>query len=282
MNTSHLEAFLEIARSGSFLKSAERLHITQSTISARIKTLEEQLGQPLFVRRRDGAVLTPQGHQLIDYAKTAVSAWDQARQQLSLPDQLESILSIGVQTDLWESLMLPWLDEFKTEQPDVGFSLRVEYSETLLEEVMQGRLDFALTYPGSEAVGLQSEMLYAEELMLVSSYERPASNEWREDYVFVDWGPEYQRAHGKAYPGLRTPAITVGSYRLALDYIARYGGCAFVPRNAVSGFIEQGDLFEVMGAPRFKRPVHLVQSDISAQSNLNTAAIQSLKAFLSP
>lgn len=280
MNISHLKAFLEIAATGSFLKSAERLHITQSTISARIKTLEEQLGQPLFIRKRDGALLTPQGHQLIHHAKTAVQAWAQAKQQLSLPDQLESILSIGVQTDLWDTLLLPWLDDLKEEHPDVGLALRVEYSETLLEEIHQGKLDLAITYLPSSFPGFISDALYSDELILVSSHEREPTQEWRDDYVYVDWGRDFQRAHQKAYPGLRAPAVSVGSYRLAMDYIYRNQGSAFVPRRAIKDQLSNGIIYEVKGAPRFARDVYLVQSITPAQAQLNRMAIESLTNFL--
>lgn len=281
MNISHLKAFLEIAGTGSFQQSARNLHITQSTISARIKTLEEQLGQALFIRRRDGALLTPQGHRLVPYAKTVIQAWSNARQQLSLPDQLESILSIGVQTDLWETLLLPWLDRLKTDLPEVGISLRVEYSETLLEDIHQGRLDLAVTYMPSVFPGFISDSLYHDELILVSSIDREHSQQWREDYIYVDWGREFQREHQKAYPGLRAPAMSVGSYRLAMDYIERQGGSAFVPRVAIQAALNLGRVFEVRGAPRFAKEVFLVQSLSPAQPELNQLAIDTLRATLS-
>lgn len=280
MNINHLTAFLDIAQTGSFQNSAQRLSITQSTISARIKTLEERLGQSLFVRTKEGALLTPQGHLLVPHAKVAVNAWSQAKQTLSLPDQLDSILSIGVQTDLWETLLLPWLDRLKTELPEIGFSLRVEYSETLLEDIHNGRLDLAITYLPSSFPGFFSDPLYSDELVLASSIERDHSDEWRDDYVYVDWGREFQRQHHKAYPGLRAPALSVGSYRLAMDYINRNGGSAFMPRRAIAAELAAGRLFIVRGSPAFEREVYLVQPANPAQPQLNRLALDALNALL--
>ena len=280
MNINHLTAFLEISQTGSFQESAQRLNITQSTISARIKTLEERLGQSLFVRTKEGALLTPQGHQLVPHAKVAVNAWSQAKQKLSLPDQLDSILSIGVQTDLWETLLLPWLDRLKTDLPEVGFSLRVEFSETLLEDIHNGRLDLAITYLPSSFPGFISDALYSDELILVSSVERSNTGEWREDYVYVDWGREFQRQHQKAFPGLRAPALTVGSYRLALDSIFRNGGSAYMPRRAIAHELSHRALFEVRDAPSFEREVYLVQPANPAQAELNNLALAALDTLL--
>ena len=58
MNIEHARTFLAVADTGSFVSAAERLHVTQSTVSARIRALEDLLGRPLFTRNKAGAVLT--------------------------------------------------------------------------------------------------------------------------------------------------------------------------------------------------------------------------------
>ena len=259
MNISHLKAFLEIAEIGSFQHSAERLHITQSTISARIKTLEEQLGQDLFIRRRDGAQLTPQGHKLVPHAQAAVQAWEQAKLRLSLPEQLSHMLAIGVQMDLWADLLLPWVDQIKTQRAEVGFALRVEFSEVLLKQIHEGGLDMALCYSPSRMPGFVSQRILLDELILASSEQRAAQTEWREDYVHVDWGESFRQQYQQAYTTLRAPALTVGTYTLALDYIERNGGCAFMPKRAVQNLLDSGKLHQIQDAPVFEHPVYLVR-----------------------
>ena len=61
MDTDQVRTFLAVAANGSFLEAASRLHVTQSTVSARIQSLEGYLGNKLFVRNRSGASLTPAG-----------------------------------------------------------------------------------------------------------------------------------------------------------------------------------------------------------------------------
>ena len=64
MNIEHLRAFLEVASTGSFQLAAEKMFITQSTASARIKSLEDRLDRILFIRNPNGAELTRAGHHL--------------------------------------------------------------------------------------------------------------------------------------------------------------------------------------------------------------------------
>ena len=68
MDTELARTFLEIVRTRSFVRAAEQLNVSQTTVSARIKTLEERLGRSLFVRNKNGASLTPAGEQFLRYA----------------------------------------------------------------------------------------------------------------------------------------------------------------------------------------------------------------------
>src|SRR5690349_7697801 len=61
MDIELARTFLEIVSTGSFIKAADRLHVGQTTVSARVRLLEQQLGRPLFVRNKAGASLTPAG-----------------------------------------------------------------------------------------------------------------------------------------------------------------------------------------------------------------------------
>ncbi|MBC7732186.1 MAG: LysR family transcriptional regulator, partial [Bacteriovorax sp.] len=83
MDITLARTFLEIVSSRSFVQAADRLHITQTAVSARVKTLEEELGRKLFVRNRAGASLTPAGELFIRHALALVQVWERARQQVS-------------------------------------------------------------------------------------------------------------------------------------------------------------------------------------------------------
>ena len=120
MNLDHIRTFLEVAKTGNFNRAAENLNITQSTASARIKALEDRVGHPLLSRSHSGCELTASGAQFYQYANGIQSLWQKSQQSVALGPGFSSVLSIGAQVSLWESLVLEWMTWLRTELPSVG------------------------------------------------------------------------------------------------------------------------------------------------------------------
>src|SRR5205085_12505513 len=87
MQLELLETFLDLLDSRSFRLTAERLGITQSTVSARVRTLEQSLGSILFLRGRSGAAPTAAGRRFEDHARSIKASWGLARQELGTLDR---------------------------------------------------------------------------------------------------------------------------------------------------------------------------------------------------
>ena len=104
MDIELARTFLEIVSAGSFVRASERLHITQTAVSARIQALESQLGRPVFVRNKAGAHLTPAGREFVPYATQLIQVWERARHQVAMPPGYEAVLSLGGDFALWNSL----------------------------------------------------------------------------------------------------------------------------------------------------------------------------------
>ena len=104
MDTELARTFLTVVATGNFVSAAERLHVTQSTVSARIHALEEQLGCTLFVRNKAGTTLTPAGRQFQKHASTLVRTVEQARHDVGVPRGFRAALTIGT---AWELADLP-------------------------------------------------------------------------------------------------------------------------------------------------------------------------------
>ncbi|UUZ71314.1 LysR family transcriptional regulator [Polaromonas sp. P1(28)-8] len=109
MDINLARTFLEIVSCHSFAQAADRLHVTQTAISARVKTLEDLLGRKLFVRNRAGASLTSAGEQFVRHAMTMVQVWERARQQMAVPPGRRALVTVGCEISLWDPLMLDWL-----------------------------------------------------------------------------------------------------------------------------------------------------------------------------
>ncbi|WP_255572217.1 LysR family transcriptional regulator [Celeribacter sp. PS-C1] len=87
MDIALIRTFLEVAATGSF--------VTQSAISLRIQRLEDSLGKQLFTRSKAGAELTPAGREFERYALSLIKIWEEARQQIGVPEGYTKSLTIG-------------------------------------------------------------------------------------------------------------------------------------------------------------------------------------------
>lgn len=95
MDTELARTFLTVAATGNFVAAASRLHVTQSTVSARIHTLETTLGARLFQRGRNGAELTPAGKRFLRHAKHLVRTVEQALHDVGLPQGFHDVLTLS-------------------------------------------------------------------------------------------------------------------------------------------------------------------------------------------
>src|SRR5918995_7462363 len=77
-----LECFLAVARLGNLSRAAEEMYLTQPTLTARLKALEEELGDPLFVRTSRGMRLTEAGREFLDYAERIVGGVEEGKRRV--------------------------------------------------------------------------------------------------------------------------------------------------------------------------------------------------------
>ncbi|MBF0325365.1 LysR family transcriptional regulator [Magnetospirillum moscoviense] len=276
MNIDLARTFLEIVETGNFNKAAERLDITQSTVSMRIKALEDELGRPLFIRSKTGTGLTAAGLQFRRYAASLVRVWEQARQEIALPPGFRTVLNVGGQFSLWDRLLVQWIPWMRTALPDVALRAEVGLSDGLMRQLSEGMLDIGVMYSPQSRPGLHIEKLLDERLVMVSTKPR-AVEEWDEDYVFVDWGPEFRQGHGQAFPDLKTPAVSVGLGALGLQHVLAHGGTSYFPMRTVRSYLAAGRLFEVTGAPDFRRPAWLVYSPDDGRGEWFRTALEGLR-----
>ena len=119
-------------------------------------------------------------------------------------------------------------------------------------------LDIGVMYNPRQTKGLVIEELLEETLILVATDQRKLTDGWIEDYVFVDWGAEFRRRHGEAFPDMDKPAISVGLGSPGFECIRQNGGSGYFPMRVVQTAIDRGDLFVVAGAPTMQRPAYMV------------------------
>lgn len=280
MRIEDIQTFLEVASTGSFSRAAKRLHVTQSTVSARVQALEDELGgAPLFVRGRGGAQLTGAGWQLQRYALTLTQLWQRARQEVALPPGFRTSFAVGVQMTLWEQLMVPWIPWMREQAPDVALHLEADFSDTLMDHLEEGLLYVGVMYTPRTVPGLVVESLLEETLVMVASEPRSLKNGFPEDYIYVNWGDTFAAAHAEAFPEVRAAPMAMGLPEMALRHIVDHAGAAYLLRRQVAPHLEAGRLHEVAHAPAFTRPAYMVYPEKVGDDDVLALALEGLRKF---
>ncbi|HYF61851.1 MAG TPA: LysR substrate-binding domain-containing protein [Herpetosiphonaceae bacterium] len=170
MELRQLHYFLEAGDLLNFTAAAQRLHITQSTLSQQIKQLELELGTPLFDRIGKRVRLTEAGRQLRTYARQAVVSAASGRQAIQdLADLQTGTLAIGA-TYALRARLTPALIAFAARYPGIQLQVRFGTSDELLEQLDAARLDVILTFHEQEfAPRFAWQHLFESPLALVAA-----------------------------------------------------------------------------------------------------------------
>jgi LysR family transcriptional regulator, flagellar master operon regulator len=245
--------FLAVIETGTFQGAAGKVNVTQSTVSARIRTLEERLGVKVFTRSKSGAELTANGRHFERYARAIVRGWEQGRYQAGLPERFDELLVVGGQYNLWARLLSNWLNEMRAALPSVAFRAEAGSPLHLSQLLSEGLVDIAVLHHPRFRPDIDVELLMEDELILVTADPEGA---FEDRYVFVDWGEAFRDMHAQKLPELMEPRTTVSLGFFGAPFLISSGTAGYMPRRLVQPHIDEGHLFETSSTPLFSYPVY--------------------------
>ena len=257
MDTELARTFLAEVTAGNFVNAADRLHVTQSTVSARIHTLENALGCTLFVRNKGGTTLTAAGRHFQKHASTLVRTVEQARHEVGVAKGFRAALTIGGRFGLWEQFLTKWLPLLLRNAPDISVRGEVGLESELMQGLVEGRLDIAVMYTPESRPGLKVELLFDERLVFVST-EPGRKPEPGPGYVYIDWGPEFFARHNASFPDFFGSALTANIGWLGLQHVLENGGSGYFPIRLVRPHLQSGKLMMSSGGPEFGLSAYVV------------------------
>jgi DNA-binding transcriptional LysR family regulator len=263
LNLTFLYTFLTVLETGNLNKAAERLNVTQSTVTARLDALDDALGTKLLLRERRGARMTRAGFELRPHAELLVNGWKQARKAVNLPEGYSGLFSFACEFDLWHAAGKNWLYAARAANPTLAYEGRPGRRAEIVAWLGTGITDAALTLEPVSAPGLELRELAQEEVVCVSVQPRSATV-WDADYIYVDLGVEFRRQHALAYPAAKTASITFSTSAWALEHLLEFGGSAYLPRPLIEAHLLTGRLQLVSDAPVFQRTLYLVWREATA------------------
>lgn len=259
MNVDLLKTFLEVAKLKHFGKAADRVCITQSAVSARIKLLEDTLGTTLFVRKRNQIELTTAGRKLANSAELIVKQWEKTRNEINLvTEENQQLVRIGTVYDLWPILVQSWVIRCRELNQNILFQIQAASPPLLTQSVISEQLDAALVFDTPYHNGIVSHEVGKLELVLVSSEPCEISEVSIKSYCYVDWGSVFSDQHQQLLGDVLTPDITFNFSTMALDYLLASGGMGYLARQQVQTLLDKGVLYEVAEAPVFQREIYFI------------------------
>ncbi|WP_030911085.1 LysR family transcriptional regulator [Streptomyces sp. NRRL F-5126] len=168
MELRQLEYFIAVAEERNFTRAAERVHISQSGVSAQMRTLERELGTELFDRSARIVTLTAAGKAALEHARAALAAAGAVGRAVDeVTGLLQGRLTVGMVIGCTITPLFDALAAFHQAHPGVEVSLREDSSDRLADGVREGTVDLALigaaatTPEGLDALTIISERLVA-------------------------------------------------------------------------------------------------------------------------
>lgn len=265
MDLVGLQTFLAIIETGSLVRASDRLHLGQSTITARLKRLEDELGQVLFQRTKSGVKLTTAGIKFKHYAEMISDLWQVARQETSLPEGVKTIFNLGCEFDLWPVIGEPLMQKLRNNHPGTALSAWPAKQYELDQWLESGMINAALSYHPITLRNCSIHDLTTEKLILVSTQsDAPTQND--PDFIYVYAGDDMGRRHKAAYMDAGLATVSFGSTAWALDFLLSRMGSVYLPQKLAEPYCRSGQLHIVRDAPEIERHTYLITNDQASES----------------
>jgi LysR family transcriptional regulator, flagellar master operon regulator len=255
MQIDLLDTFLDLAETRSYHRTAERLHITQSTVSARVTALEQAVGSRLFNRSRAGTDLTPEGKRFEPHARALRHEWNEARRRIQIPQGAAQLLRLGIQNDLAAVYLGDWVAEFRAALPETAFYIEPDYSNQMCADLLTGILDFAVMFSPKPHPDLHFESVGNVTYRMISTDTRHLADVKPDRFVFAHFSPAFEEMHRQMTPELAASPVSVGQSGSVVSLLSAMGGSGYVLDKTAAELVAGGRFRNVADAPLLYQPV---------------------------
>lgn len=256
MQIDLIETFLDLIETRSFNRTADRLGVTQSTVSARIKALEQALNATLLRRSRAGTELTTEGLRFETHARMLRQEWVAARRAVAPTGEAALTLRLGIQNDLASTFLARFIAEARRALPQTSFYIEPDYSQQMALDLVSGAEDFALLFTPKPHPDLHFESVGELTCRLVSSSATRLAQIDPQDTIFAHFSPAFERDHRSATPLLAQAPLSVGQSQTVVALLREMGGSGYVIDEAARDLVATGRFRLVEDAPRLTQTVY--------------------------
>jgi DNA-binding transcriptional LysR family regulator len=271
MHPALLDTFLDLCDSRSFHRTADRLGVTQSTVSTRLRALEAEVGARLMDRGRAGARLTTEGLRFEPHARALRAGWTAALRGTRGAGDKALVLRLGIQHDLAGARLGEWVAAFRRALPEAAFYVEPDYSAQMCADLGAGRLDFAVLFTPHPHPDLHFVTLGEMRYRMVSTETAAIAEVTAGRYILGNYAPAFAAAHAAALPRLTEAPVASGQSAAVAALVASGGGSAYVAEDTAAALVQQGAARIVADAPVLTQPVQAAMP-----LRLRTARMQAL------
>lgn len=282
MQIELLETFLDLMQTASFNRTAERLGVTQSTVSARIQALEASLERKLFTRSRAGTQATAAGQRFADHARLLRHEWNEARRDVLHAGDHTRALRIGLQNELATTHLSRWMAEFRQAIPDASFYIDLDYSTQMSSDILIGELDMAVLFSPRYIPDIHYESIGEMRYVMVSTEASDISEVRPERTFLTNFSPAFAKAHRQSLPELGTVPITIGHTVSVCELLTHLGGSAFVHEVAAQDLLSRGICQLVSGVEPILQPAYFAVHVRNRHSHVHRRLLSIVRRDFNP
>ena len=268
MLLAHLESFVEVARTANVSRAAQTLFLTQPALTARLKSLESDLGVELFVRSARGMKLTDAGRAFLPYAQRTLGLVVEGRQVIAeLREGSTGELIIGAAPAVSTYLLPTILKSFRSTYPNVRLGVKTGHTEEVVDMVLRHEVNIGVGRPVRHP-DIELIPVFEDELLLVVSRRHPFAARTRvrmdelatERLILFDRASSYHELTSALFREAGVVPVSVmelDNVEAAKKMVQQGLGVALLPRMALAAELRSRSLRPVrlIGAQPVRRPI---------------------------
>lgn len=253
MDYDLLITFIYLAKLKNFTKTAEQLHVVQSTITSRIKQLENKIGKALFIRTNKNVELTKMGEVFLPYAKQLLSLQESAIFRLKSLESFKDTLNIGAVHSIYDCHVQDMILKYMQKNKEFSVKVTIAHSEELIQMLHENQLDIAFTYWDIKSPKFICEPFYSDKIVLVTgSQNRDAETSITDDELrnlpllcsAILTAP-FQEWFYSVFPKNYVYPLDINISSSIIKFLIKGIGYSFILESAASRFLDEGSLVEI-------------------------------------
>ncbi|HWR30172.1 MAG TPA: LysR family transcriptional regulator [Negativicutes bacterium] len=248
MYVAGIDAFLAILQSHSLIKAADLLHLSQATVSYRLKTLEQELGVTLIERSKgvQAITLTPFGENFVPIAER----WSSLKREIEImqTDGPQLSLSVAGSNSLNTYVLPPLYRALSQHAPRMRLHFRTQHSVEIYDTIERREVDVAFVKLERTAPNILVDPFFIDEMVLLrvatpdNSGIKPAhpADLSSEHEIYMNWSPTYQLWHDRWWDPFSPTRIPVDTAGLIFSLMQDARQWSIVPKSVATAFVKSG------------------------------------------